>query len=97
MVRLARIELAASCSAGKRLISRRDMRASHWIPGSWRVGRFPCCGDSRVVSESRLEVRQCPEHGRVCGPLACRFAYETRLNVAAGKIEALPTRYTKKW
>jgi len=26
----------------------------------------PCCGDSYTAAERRLEVRQCPEHGRVC-------------------------------
>jgi len=26
----------------------------------------PCCGDTYKVSNRRLEVRQCPEHGRHC-------------------------------
>ena len=26
----------------------------------------PCCGDTYKVSNHRLEVRQCPEHGRHC-------------------------------
>jgi len=27
----------------------------------------PCCGDSYKAETNRLEVRQCPEHGRHCG------------------------------
>jgi hypothetical protein len=26
----------------------------------------PCCGDSYVASQDRLEVKQCSEHGRRC-------------------------------
>lgn len=26
----------------------------------------PCCGDVYKVTDHRLEVRQCPEHGRHC-------------------------------
>jgi len=26
----------------------------------------PCCGDSYKVSSNRLEISQCPEHGRQC-------------------------------
>jgi hypothetical protein len=26
----------------------------------------PCCGDSYVVETNRLEVSNCPEHGRHC-------------------------------
>lgn len=26
----------------------------------------PCCGDSYIAGPGRLEIRQCPEHGRHC-------------------------------
>lgn len=29
-------------------------------------GCCPCCGDSYKAAENRLEVRQCPDHGRDC-------------------------------
>ncbi len=29
-------------------------------------GRCSCCGDTYTAGEGRLEVRQCPEHGRDC-------------------------------
>jgi hypothetical protein len=38
----------------------------------------PCCGDSYVVSPNRLEVRQCPEHGRPCEHWQAVWAEELR-------------------
>jgi excisionase family DNA binding protein len=64
----------------------------------------PCCGDTYKVADHRLEVRQCPEHGRHCvGVLtlgeACVRLGVTRVRleamIAAGKIEALPTGLTR--
>ena len=30
------------------------------------TGCCPCCGDSYQAGENRLEISQCPQHGRSC-------------------------------